>query len=194
MGRTAASGSAVIPSAMTKAETVVVNCIGNGYSTGNHNNGTTNNVNAGEISKRVSEAAEILAKSKVVCFDVDSTVIKEEGIDELALFCGKGLEVSKLTKEAMQGSMTFQDALKRRLDIINPSQKQIRDFIKANPSSLSPGIADLMSYLRSKNIDIFLVSGGFDCLIEPVAERLGIPFSNVFANKLLFNFNGKKLK
>lgn len=93
-----------------------------------------------EKVKKAKEAAQILNKSKIVCFDVDSTVIQEEGIDELAKFCGKGQEVSRLTKEAMGGAMTFQEALRRRLDIINPSQKQIKDFVKKHPSTLSPGV------------------------------------------------------
>lgn len=44
------------------------------------------------------------------------------------------------TKEAMGGAMTFQEALRRRLDIINPSQKQIKEFVKKHPSTLSPGV------------------------------------------------------
>lgn len=48
------------------------------------------------FNKNVSQAIEILKASNVVCFDVDSTVIKEEGIDELAKFCGKGAEVQEL--------------------------------------------------------------------------------------------------
>lgn len=67
-------------------------------------------------------------------------MIREEGIDELARFCGKGQEVARLTKEAMKGSMTFQEALRLRLNIIRPTQKQIRDFLKAQPSTLSQGI------------------------------------------------------
>jgi phosphoserine phosphatase len=90
--------------------------------------------------KRVLEAKEIIRTADIVCFDVDSTVIEEEGIDELAEFCGKGQEVSNLTKEAMGGSMTFQEALRRRLDIIKPTQNQIREFLRQKPSTLSPGI------------------------------------------------------
>lgn len=91
-------------------------------------------------TKRVLEAKEIIRTADIVCFDVDSTVIEEEGIDELAEFCGKGQEVANLTREAMCGSMTFQEALRRRLDIIKPSQRQIRDFLISKPSTLSPGI------------------------------------------------------
>lgn len=140
--------------------------------------------------KQVEAAAQILQSTHIVCFDVDSTVITEEGIDELARHCGKGEDVARLTKEAMQGSMTFQDALKRRLDIINPTQQQIREFIKIQPATLSLGIKAFIEYLRTKGIEIYLVSGGFDCLIEPVATELGIPLRNVFANKLLFSFQG----
>lgn len=91
-------------------------------------------------SKRVLEAKRIIQSADIVCFDVDSTVIREEGIDELAEFCGKGEEVSNLTKEAMGGAMTFQEALRRRLDIIKPSQSQIREFLMQKPSTLSPKI------------------------------------------------------
>lgn len=90
--------------------------------------------------KRPHEAAQIVKNSQVVCFDVDSTVIKEEGIDELANYCGKGQEVARLTREAMKGSMTFQEALTLRLNIIRPTQKQIRDFNKAHPATLSKGL------------------------------------------------------
>lgn len=94
----------------------------------------------GDKSKHVKDAAQIIKNSQIVCFDVDSTVIREEGIDELAKYCGKGQEVARLTREAMKGSMTFQEALRLRLNIIRPTQKQIRDFLKAYPSTLSPGI------------------------------------------------------
>lgn len=91
-------------------------------------------------SKRVLEAKRIIHSADIVCFDVDSTVIVEEGIDELADFCGKGEEVSNLTREAMSGAMTFQEALRRRLDIIKPTQSQIRQFLMERPSTLSPRI------------------------------------------------------
>lgn len=95
---------------------------------------------ASDKSKNFAAAAQIIRDSQVICFDVDSTVIREEGIDELAKFCGKGEEVARLTKEAMKGSMTFQDALRLRLNIIQPSQKQVKEFLQKHPSTLSPRI------------------------------------------------------
>lgn len=159
-----------------------------------HTNGnkmTNDRTNVGvPASKRVAEAREALKKAQIVCFDVDSTIITEEGIDELAMYCGKGSEVAALTKEAMGGSMTFQEALRRRLDIIKPSQRQIREFLKTHPSTISGGVRELIDQLRRNSAEIYLISGGFDCLIEPVADALEIPLCNLFANKLYFNFNG----
>lgn len=169
--------------------------ISNGVSNKLANNGSSRMTNdrsttATELAKRPQEAREMLKRAQIVCFDVDSTIITEEGIDELAQFCGKGAEVAALTKEAMGGSMTFQEALKRRLDIIKPSQRQIREFLKTHPSTVSAGVRELIDQLRQNSAEIYLVSGGFDCLIEPVADALEVPLCNLFANKLYFHFNG----
>ncbi|XP_035439713.1 phosphoserine phosphatase isoform X3 [Spodoptera frugiperda] len=134
---------------------------------------------------------DLFRTADCVCFDVDSTVIKDEGIDELAKFCGKGDEVKRLTAEAMGGGMTFQEALKKRLDIIRPSVSQIREFIETFPIHLTPGVAELVKELHERGVQVYLVSGGFRSLIEPVAELLGIPLTNIFANRLKFYFNGE---
>lgn len=150
----------------------------------NDHNDKTNKVKNPEM------AAKLIKQSNIVCFDVDSTVIKEEGIDELADFCGKGSEVSRVTKEAMGGSMTFQDALRIRLNIIRPSQSQVEEFKKLRPSVLTDGVKQFIGYLKAEGKQVYLISGGFDSLIEPVATELNIPMSNVYANKLLFSENG----
>lgn len=164
---------------------------GNNHQTGSRTMTNDRSTTAAEqLAKRPQEAREMLKRAQIVCFDVDSTIITEEGIDELAQFCGKGAEVAALTKEAMGGSMTFQEALKRRLDIIKPSQRQIREFLKTHPSTVSAGVRELIDQLRQNSAEIYLVSGGFDCLIEPVADALEVPLCNLFANKLYFHFNG----
>ncbi|XP_039753262.1 phosphoserine phosphatase isoform X1 [Pararge aegeria] len=134
---------------------------------------------------------ETFRTADCVCFDVDSTVIQDEGIDELARFCGKGDEVKRLTAEAMGGNMTFQEALKKRLDIIRPSVSQIKEFIETFPVHLTPGVTELVKMLHERGVIVYLVSGGFRSLIEPVAEKLHIPPSNVYANRLKFYFNGE---
>lgn len=140
--------------------------------------------------KQPELAAKLIKQSHIICFDVDSTVIVEEGIDELAQFCGKGEEVARVTKEAMGGAMTFQDALTIRLNIIRPTQEQIADFIKLRPSTLTRNVKSFIAQLKADGKQVYLVSGGFDCLIEPVAKELGIPMTNLYANKLMFYSNG----
>ncbi|CAD6205637.1 GSCOCG00009941001-RA-CDS [Cotesia congregata] len=144
------------------------------------------------LNKMNAEDIKIIWKNAdAVSFDVDSTVIQEEGIDELAKFCGKGDQVTELTKKAMQGNMTFQQSLTVRLNIIRPSLEQIKQFIKIHPPKLTPGIKELVDKLHEKNKKVFLISGGFRCLISPVATRLNISQDNIFANRLLFNFAGE---
>lgn len=143
------------------------------------------------VMSQQQSVKELFRTADCVCFDVDSTVIQDEGIDELAKFCGKGDEVKKLTAEAMGGNMTFQEALKKRLDIIRPSVTQIREFLDTFPIRLTPGISQLVKSLHDLGVPVYLVSGGFRSLIEPVAEKLGIPPSNIFANRLKFFFNGE---
>ncbi|XP_071556657.1 phosphoserine phosphatase isoform X1 [Temnothorax nylanderi] len=126
-----------------------------------------------------------------VTFDVDSTVITEEAIDELAKFCGKGEEITKLTKRAMQGDMTFQQSLSVRLGIINPSLTQVREFLNTHQPKFTTGIKDLVSALQARGKEVFLVSGGFRCLITPIAAELNIPPENIYANRLKFYFTGE---
>lgn len=66
-----------------------------------------------------------LRAAKVFCFDVDSTVITSEGIDELAATCGVKEEVEKLTAQAMGGGLPFHESLRARLDIMRPTKQQV---------------------------------------------------------------------
>ncbi|CAH1990188.1 unnamed protein product [Acanthoscelides obtectus] len=136
------------------------------------------------------EVKAVLKNADAVCFDVDSTVIREEGIDELARFCGKYKEITELTTKAMGGGMTFQESLKMRLSILNPTRKQVDEFIRTKPATLTPNIDKLIALLQRKRIPVYLISGGFKCIIEPIAQKLNISEENVFANRMKFYFNG----
>ncbi|XP_038615823.1 phosphoserine phosphatase [Tachyglossus aculeatus] len=137
-----------------------------------------------------SELRELFGSADAVCFDVDSTVIREEGIDELAKFCGVGDAVSEMTRRAMGGSVPFRTALTQRLALIQPSRDQVQKLLSDSPPQLTPGIRELVGHLQQHGVQVFLVSGGFRGIVEHVASRLGIPAHNVFANRLKFYFNG----
>ncbi|GLH02120.1 Phosphoserine phosphatase [Gryllus bimaculatus] len=138
-----------------------------------------------------NDVRTIWKMADAVCFDVDSTVIQEEAIDELAKFCGKGEQVKKMTQEAMNGNMDFRESFRRRLEIIRPQMSQIRDFIKTKPPRLTPGIKKLVEALHQRSVPVYLISGGLRGIITPVALELNIPLQNIYANRLKFYFNGE---
>uniref|UniRef100_A0A0D9XUC3 phosphoserine phosphatase n=1 Tax=Leersia perrieri TaxID=77586 RepID=A0A0D9XUC3_9ORYZ len=159
-------------------------------------------VEAMEVSKEAPSAGfanrqpskgvlETWRNAHAVCFDVDSTVCLDEGIDELADFCGAGKAVAEWTAKAMTGTVPFEEALAARLSLIKPSLSQVEDCLVKRPPRISPGIADLIKKLKANNTDVFLVSGGFRQMIKPVASELGIPPENIIANQLLFGTSGE---
>ncbi|KAL9233212.1 hypothetical protein vseg_008236 [Gypsophila vaccaria] len=72
------------------------------------------------------EVLDLWRYVEAVCFDGDSTVCIDEGIDDFAEFCGAGKAVAEWTSRAMNGSVTFQEALAARLSLINPSLAQLQ--------------------------------------------------------------------
>jgi len=136
-------------------------------------------------------AKEAIKKADAVCFDVDSTVITEEGIDVLATSLGVGDAVSKLTASAMGGTTLFQNALKARLDLIKPSIKNLENIQKEHPLQFTPRLEELIEILHKKGKNIYLVSGGFRQMINPIALQLGISVSNIYANNLFFTEDGE---
>lgn len=138
----------------------------------------------------IQQAKTVWKKADAVCFDVDSTVIMDEGIDELAAFCGRGKEVSQWTVRAMGGGISFRTALSERLSIINVSKEKLHSFIEKNPPQLTPGIRELVAALHKQGTDVYLISGGFKRIIQHAAEQLDIPAENIFANRLLFDDEG----
>ena len=137
-----------------------------------------------------ADVLDLIAKSTAFCFDVDSTVCVDEGIDELAEYLGKGEEVAEMTAAAMGGGVPFREALDARLRAMQPTRSSVDAFVAANPPKLSPGIADLFAALRAAGKEVYLVSGGFRAMIVPVAAALDVPPENIFANDILFKEDG----
>lgn len=145
---------------------------------------------AGDQLRSMNLCKEVWRKADAVCFDVDSTVCCDEAIDELAKYVGKSKEVSDITRTAMLGGANFREALAKRLDIIQPSHDILEEFLEANQPRLTPYIEDLIAQLHKRGTDVYLISGGFDVIIEPAAKQLNIPFKNIFANSIKFYYDG----
>lgn len=86
--------------------------------------------------------------------------------------------------------MKFQDALAARLTLLQPSKESIQACLRHHPLQLTPGVQEFVQELQKQNKDVFLVSGGFRIMIEPVADMLNIPVENIVANHILFHDNG----
>jgi phosphoserine phosphatase len=88
----------------------------------------------------------------------------------------------------MGGTVPFHEALDARLRIISPTRDGVARFLDAHPFHLTPHVADVIAALQARGgTSVYLVSGGFTQMIHPVADLLGIPRANVFANTILFN-------
>jgi len=132
---------------------------------------------------------QLWSTADCVCFDVDSTVCVEEAIDELAKFQQVGALVEAITRNAMGGNMSFRTALQARLNLIQPTRQRVEQFLVNHPSELTDGIAELINLLHERKIAVYLITGGFHSIVDPVAKELNIPLKNVFANRLQFNDN-----
>lgn len=87
----------------------------------------------------------LIRTADIFCFDVDSTIIRSESIDELADYLGVGIEVRRITFAAMEGSMSYTEALKQRLDLMHPSEADIARFQVDHPPALSDGVRIMIS-------------------------------------------------
>lgn len=120
----------------------------------------------------VAATQDLFKRAQAVCFDVDSTVIKEEGIDVLAAYKGAGDAVAELTRKAMGGTVLFQDALKDRLSLIKPSSQDIIDCMAKHPFQFTPKIKEVIHRLQERGTYVYLVSGGFR-QVPPMVKTVG---------------------
>ena len=151
---------------------------------------TTTTAASNVVSTEQEHVRQMWLNADCVCFDVDSTVCVEEAIDELAKFQQVGPLVEAITRNAMGGNMSFRTALQARLNLIQPTRQRLEQFLLRHPSQFTDGIAELIDLLHERKIPVYLITGGFHSIVDPVAKQLNIPLKNVFANQLLFNHDG----
>ena len=140
-------------------------------------------------------------KDWTLILDFDSTIIKGESFDLLAetVFedCSesnlKFQEIKKLTDEGMEGRISFQESLNRRLRILELDQLHLNKSIKSVTKLISPSFKENIDWLKRYRDNILIFSGGFKDMIKPVAVKLGLKKENIYANELIFkngNFKG----
>jgi len=90
----------------------------------------------------------------------------------------------------MGGSVPFHEALEARLKLFEPSVQDFEACHAKNPLELTPGVHELVNTLHDKGVHVYLVSGGFRQMINPIADILGVPRERIFANNILFKSDG----
>lgn len=124
---------------------------------------------------------------RLVCFDMDSTLIQVEVIDELAKAAGVGEQVAAITESAMQGKIDFSESFRQRLALLEGLDESVLKGI-AESLPITEGATRLISHLRHFGYKVAILSGGFTYFANHLKEKLGIDY--VYANELDFE-NGK---
>ena len=125
---------------------------------------------------------------RLICFDMDSTLIQTECIDELAMRAGVGDKVKAITESAMRGEIDFKESFRKRVALLKGLDVGVMKDI-AEHMPITEGVDRLMAVLKRYGYKIAILSGGFTYFGEFLQHKYGIDY--VYANELEVDDNGK---
>ena len=125
---------------------------------------------------------------RLICFDMDSTLIQTECIDELAARAGVGEQVRAITERAMRGEIDFKESFTERVTLLKGLDVSVMQDI-AEQLPITEGVPRLMEVLKRCGYKIAILSGGFTYFGEYLQRKFGIDY--VYANELEIDDNGK---
>ena len=115
---------------------------------------------------------------KLIAFDMDSTLINIECIDEIADAAGRKAEVSAITEAAMRGEISdFKDSLRKRVALLKGVPQEALDDVFTKRLRLNPGAKELVDTCKQHGMKVLLVSGGFTFFADRVGHMLNIDFT-----------------
>ncbi len=120
-------------------------------------------------------------RRKVIVFDMDSTIVDGEIIDEMATLAGVGKKVAAITEKGMRGEIDFSESLRTRVSLLKGLRIKSLESI-ANTIRLTKGSEELLSALKEMGFKVALISGGFTYFTDILKIRLG--FDYTFGNAL----------
>lgn len=121
-------------------------------------------------------------RKRMLLADMDSTMIEQECIDELAEEAGVGVHVADITRRAMNGELEFEGALRERVALLQGLDANVIGQVLQSRISYTPGGRELIATMQANGGHCVLVSGGFTAFTEQVAAHLG--FDEHRANRL----------
>jgi len=128
-------------------------------------------------------------RKRLFLADMDSTMIQQECIDELADYVGLKAHVAAITERAMRGDIAFEPALRERVALLRGLPISVVDDVVRHRIRLTPGGRTLVATMRAHGAHTCLVSGGFTLFAERIAAMIG--FNEVHANAL--KLDGERL-
>jgi len=115
---------------------------------------------------------------KLIAFDMDSTLINIECVDEIADAVGKKEEVAAITEAAMRGEIAdYKESLRRRVALLEGVTVADMEMIFTQRLQLNPGAEKLVRACKAAGLKVLLVSGGFTFFTDRIRDRLGIDFT-----------------
>ena len=137
-------------------------------------------------------------EKKVFIIDFDSTITKVEGLDELAAIAlantpnGEAIvkKIKDLTDRGMSGELSFSDALRERLALLNANKKHVAQLVEFLKSNITQSFERNRKFLAEFSDQIIVVSSGFKDFILPIVEYLGMNPENVYANTFIYDEAG----
>lgn len=133
-----------------------------------------------------------------IIFDFDSTVVDCETLDLVSEVALEGrpdkdtvvAEVKRITALGMEGKLPFHESLSSRMALIAPSREHVAQVAAMIREHVTPSFLEHRDYLAAHAGAIYVVSGGFDELIFPVTDALGLRREHVFANAFIYGTDG----
>ncbi|MBC7608329.1 MAG: phosphoserine phosphatase SerB [Polaromonas sp.] len=127
-----------------------------------------------------------LGNFRLIAFDMDSTLINIECVDEIADAAGRKAEVAAITEAAMRGEITdYKDSLRQRVALLKGVSVASMDEVYHQRLKLNPGAAELVQACKAAGMATLLVSGGFTFFTDRIRDELGIDYtrSNVLCTE-----------
>jgi phosphoserine phosphatase len=123
-------------------------------------------------------------RKKVIVFDMDSTIVDGEIIDEMARVAGVGQKIAAITEKGMRGEVDFSESLRARVSFLKGLKMKSLESI-AKTFNLTKGSEELIAALKEMGFKVALISGGFSYFTDVLKKRLG--FDYAFGNELEIN-------
>jgi len=122
--------------------------------------------------------SRMLSDYKLVAFDMDSTLINIECVDEIADAAGRKAEVAAITEAAMRGEITdYKDSLRKRVALLKGVTVAHMEEVYTRRLQLNPGAEVLVAACKAAGLKVLLVSGGFTFFTDRIKARLGMDFA-----------------